>query len=172
MTAAPASQPPTPAVDRATTEAPASAPADALRLGQGAQGGRLGAIYELVGLRTGEHGAFTRAVWELATADQTQGQLEPLWEVVQQRNDQEPKAAGILDGSCHIRLRLADTYAMNFVGSLRLDAPAGAAINGIRILPMEDDSSLVFAVDLAEPAPYTVTVLQAPLRIVLDVYRP
>lgn len=67
---------------------------------------------------------------------------------------------------------MSDTYAMNFVGSMSLDTPATGPVNGVRLLPLADDSSLSFAVDLAEPAPYTVTVLQAPLRIVVDVYRP
>lgn len=166
--------PPTrpPAAAGTNARPPVAAPAEALGLGMPAKGGRLGAIYELTGLRTGEHEGFTRVVWELTTADTARDPSAPLWEAVEQTNDREPRAAGILEGSCHIQLRLADTYAMNFVGSLSLDAAAGGTVNGVRILPMQDDSSLTFAIDLEEPAPYTVTVLQAPLRIVIDVYRP
>lgn len=161
-----------PTAQRPPARPTAAAPAAALRLGMPAQGGRLGAIYELAGLRTGEHEGYTRVVWELTTADEAQNPSAPLWEAVEQTNDREPQVAGILEGSCHIRLRLADTYAMDFVGPLSIDAAAGGIVKGVRVLPMQDDSSLTFAIDLAEPAPYTVTVLQAPLRIVVDVYRP
>lgn len=168
----PTDPPPRPPTDRTLARPTAAAPAAALRLGMPAQGGRLGAIFALAGLRTGEHEGYTRVVWELTTADGAQNPSAPLWEAVEQTNDREPKAAGILEGSCHIRLRLADTYAMDFVGPLSIDAAAGGTVNGVRILPMQDDSSLTFAIDLEEPAPYTVTVLQEPLRIVVDVYRP
>jgi hypothetical protein len=169
----PTEPPPRPPTAQRPPARPTGAvPAAALRLGMSARGGGLGAIYELAGLRTGEHEGYTRVVWELTTADEAQNPSAPLWEAVEQTNDWEPQVAGILEGSCHIRLRLADTYAMDFVGPLSIDAAAGGIVKGVRVLPMQDDSSLTFAIDLAEPAPYTVTVLQAPLRIVVDVYRP
>lgn len=151
----------------------AQPPADALGLGQGTQGGRLGSIYRLQGLRQGEHPGFTRLVWELRADPPATTQTEgPLWEIVEEANRAEPKAAALLEGCCHIRLRLADTYAEDFVGALSLSPAPSGPVRGTRILPMEDDSSLTFAIDLAEPAPYTVTLLQEPLRVVVDVYRP
>lgn len=147
-------------------------PAGALGLGQGAKGGRLGAIYRLEGLRQGEHAGFTRLVWQLSAEPAAKDAEGPLWEIIQEANQAEPKAAALLEGCCHIRLRLADTYAQDYVGALSLSPAPGGPVRGTRLLPMEDDSSLTFAIDLAEAAPYTVTVLQDPLRVVVDVYRP
>lgn len=156
----------------ATATDSSAAPAGALGLGESSRGGRLGGVYRLRALRTGEHDGFTRVVWELSADDEVRAQDAPFWETLEQANRQEPKAAAVLDGCCHIRLRLADTYAMDFAGALNLDTPAGGPVNGVRVLPLEDDSSLTFAIDLPAPAPYTVSVLTAPLRIVIDVYRP
>lgn len=156
----------------ARPDAPNRAPAGALGLGEGTKGGRLGRVYRLEGLRQGEHPGFTRLVWQLATDSPGEDAEGPLWEIVEEVNQAEPKAAALLKGCCHLRLRLADTYAQDFVGALSLDPAPGGPVLGTRLLPMEDDSSLTFAVDLAEPAPYTVTVLQGPLRVVVDLYRP
>jgi hypothetical protein len=172
-TTVPAEPPSAPPVDRPATAADgSSAPAGALGMGQGARGGRLGGVYRLRDLRSGQHDGFTRVVWELSADDGERAQEAPLWEVLQQANEQDPQAVGVLAGRYHIRLRLADTYAMDTAGALSLDTPPGGPVSGVRLLPLADDSSLTFAIDLPAPAPYTVSVLKAPLRIVIDVYRP
>lgn len=162
-----------PPVNQPATAADSSAaPAGALGLGESSRGGQLGGVYRLRALRSGEHDAFTRVVWELSADDEERAQEAPLWEVLEQANSQDPLSAEVLAGSCHIRLRLADTYALDVAGALNLDTPAGGPVSGVRLLPLADDSSLTFAIDLPAPAPYTVSVLTAPLRIVIDVYRP
>lgn len=172
-TTAPTEPPSAPPVNPPVTAANSSAaPAGALGMGQSARGGRLGGVYRLQALRTGEHDGFTRVVWELSADDEERAEEAPLWEVLERANSQDPLSAEVLAGNCHIRLRLADTYAMDVAGALNLDTPAGGPVSGVRLLPLADDSSLTFAIDLPAPAPYTVSVLKAPLRIVIDVYRP
>lgn len=171
-TTEPTEPPTTPPMNRPTAGNSSAAPAGALGMGQSARGGRLGGVYRLRALRSGEHDAFTRVVWELSADDEARADEAPLWEVLEQANNQDPLSAEVLAGSSHIRLRLADTYAMDVAGALNLDTPAGGPVSGVRLLPLADDSSLTFAIDLSAPALYTVSVLKAPLRIVIDVYRP
>jgi len=157
-----------PTVAVATSPAPTDAP-DGF-LGLSAAGGAVGSIYSLTDLRTGEHDGFTRIVWELSQTGST-----PSFTAVERSNTTEPPAGGSVAGAARIEVLLVDTSAMGIAGKLPLATPDSPVVQGVSIGLTEDDSRLLFAVALAEPARFEIVSLEDPAaatRLVLDIFHP
>lgn len=151
--------PPTAAADRSPTATgpTAAAPDPASFVGLAVSGGQIGGAYQLVDLRSGEHPGFTRIVWEL----EAEGGGIPRYEAVEE---------AVEGGGARIALSISDLYGYAFVGSLSADTPESAIVRGLRPTQSGDDALMRFEVELARPARFTLSALEAPLRLVLDVH--
>ena len=140
-------------------------------LGQKVSGGS-GGISDLLELRSGEHDGLTRVVWELAARADLKPGDAPNFSAVEHSNQNAPETVGAkLEGPARIEMVLQDVYGYDFLGTMSLDTPASSVMRGLRLLRVEDDATLAFAIDLNRPARYSVTILDDPPRIVLDIYQ-
>jgi len=121
-----------------------------------ATAGAVGGQYDLLAVRVGLHEGFTRVVWELAQAEGTPHVVAEVDEV---------------DGHWQVIVELADVYAMEAPQALEPEeGPAGGIVTSVRSLPVRDDALLAFVVGLRGPARIALTTLEAPARVVVDVY--
>lgn len=157
----PSAAPPTlaPPSAAAPTGAPPTAvgalPPAAGLIGKRLAGGVLGAGYHLAAIRTGEHDGFTRVVWEM---DEAAG--APRWSALLRRD---------VEGTAVIDITLADVVAVDKPGAMAAQAVQSPVVDSVRPRRLEDDAVLAFAIRLARPAGYAVTLLEAPVRVVVDV---
>lgn len=143
----------------------AAAPADGTALpspnallGRRLEGGALGGTYRLVEVRTGRHPGFTRIVWAMEEA-----QGAPRWSTLM-RDD--------VEGTAVIDVLLSDTAAVEHPEALAAQAVDSPVVDSVQPRRIADDAMLAFSVRLARPAGYTVTLLQSPVRVVIDVADP
>lgn len=124
-------------------------------LGRRLTGGVLGAAYHLAAIRTGEHDGFTRVVWEM---DEAAG--APRWTALLRRD---------VEGTAVIDVTLADIVAVEKPGAMAAQAVQSPVVDSVQPRRMADDAVVAFAIRLARPAGYAVTLLEAPVRVVVDV---
>lgn len=135
---------------------PAAAfPNAALLIGKRLEGGAIGAIFHLDDVRTGEHPGYTRIVWAM---DEDAG--TPRWTTLLRRD---------VEGTAVIDVALYDVSAFAKPETLDAQSPQSPIVDSIRQQRVADDAELRFAVRLARPAGYRVTVIDGPVRVVLDV---
>lgn len=144
----------------AATAAPVPSPDDGLPgaaavLGKRLEGGAVGGTYHLDDVRTGRHEGFTRVVWAMAEAEGT-----PHWTALLRRD---------VEGTAVIEITLADVMAIEKPAELSAQAVDSPIVDRLEPRRVADDAVLGFSVRLAQPAGYRVTVLEAPVRVVLDI---
>ena len=133
-------------------------------IGTRAAGGRIGAIYELVRIRTGVHdgGARVRVVLELS------GDGIPLYEVVERSTTSTPPGAD-LSGAAYLDLVLHDVYARVLETQLPLAVLNSPPVTRVAILPFDDDAMLRLGIGLERPARFEIIELGSPSRLVIDI---
>lgn len=84
-----------------------------------------------------------------------------------------PRWAALLrrdvEGTAMIDLTLADVSAVDKPAEVAAQAVDSPIVDSVQPRRVPDDAVLAFRVRLAHPAGYRITVLEAPVRIVLDV---
>ncbi|MCC7020013.1 MAG: hypothetical protein IT332_09680 [Ardenticatenales bacterium] len=133
----------------------AAFPNAAILIGKRLEGGAIGSIFHLDDVRTGEHPGYTRIVWAM---DEEAG--APRWTTLLRRD---------VEGTAVIDVALYDVSAFAKPETLDAQSPQSPIVDSIRQQRVADDAELRFAVRLARPAGYRVTVIDGPVRVVLDV---
>lgn len=142
-------------------------------LGRSVEGGSIGDIWRLVDTRLGRHDGFTRIVWEWQ-ADAG----APQW-IVTERGGGAPfpqtQPPGALAGDTWLEVVFSDVIAMEAPQAVApKPSPGGPIVSGVAMLvpPPADqgDDRMSFVVGLTGPARFTAMTLDAPSRLVLDVY--
>lgn len=155
---------PRPASPVAATASPAASaapspdadlPDAAAMLDKRLAGGAIGGTYHLDDVRTGDHAGFTRVVWAM-----TEAEGSPRWTALLRRD---------VEGTAVIEVTLADVMAIDKPAELSAQAVDSPIIDRVEPRRVADDAVLGFSIRLAHPAGYRVTVLEAPVRVVLDV---
>lgn len=158
-TGRPSARPPT---VRATSRSPLQQPtlagalpsADEL-LGKPLVGGTLGPSFHLAAIRSGEHDGYTRIVWEM---DEAAG--APRWSALLRRD---------VEGTAVIDITLSDVVAIQQPDAMAAQAVQSPVVDSVQPRRIQDDAVVGFAIRLARPAGYAVTLLEAPVRVVVDV---
>jgi hypothetical protein len=131
-------------------------------------------IAVLSSVRVGVHEGYDRVVWEFSEGDRPRVRVEYV-DQPRQPGSGEPVAVA---GDAHLRLmaefatdRGAELYASDaegYDGPQRVDGAGTAAVAEVVALG-DFEANLQWAVGLDRQRPFRVTVLEAPLRIVVDV---
>ncbi|MEO8084953.1 MAG: hypothetical protein ABI780_14110 [Ardenticatenales bacterium] len=158
-TSRPSEPPPT---VRATVRSPLQQPTIAVDLPSADElldkplvGGKLGPSFHLAAIRTGEHDGYTRIVWEM---DETAG--APRWSALLRRD---------VEGTAVIDITLSDVVAIQRPDAMAAQAVQSPVVDSVQPRRIQDDAVVGFAIRLARPAGYAVTLLEAPVRVVVDV---
>ncbi|MFQ6058050.1 MAG: hypothetical protein ACE5MB_04105 [Anaerolineae bacterium] len=144
-------------------------------IGVSHEGGTLGDIWHLADIRMGLHPNRVRVVWEMQEARAS----APHFTVVEVDNALTPFPSGpggqtTYDpswGQARLDIVVSDLYAIGFPLQERLPlvAPENPVVTRVGLYPTYDDALMGFSIGLKHPAPYEVTTLTEPVRIVIDV---
>lgn len=144
------------AVPSGTAGTPGTSFPDAVLLvGRRLEGGALGRTYHLDDVRTGEHPGFTRIVWAM---DEVAG--GPRWTTLLRLD---------VEGTAVIDVVLSDVTAIAKPETLAAQSPQSPIVDSVQPQRVADDAALHFAIRLSRPTGYRVTVLEDPVRVVVDV---
>ncbi len=136
------------------------------------EGGTLGTIWSLAGLRHGEHADRFRVVLEL----EEPGTTVPRY-TAELANESTQPFPGVRDpdwGTVRIDLVVSDLYAYDYPLGERLPISVAdnPVVNAITRFPIFDDALLGFSIWLDAPARFEVHELTEPVRLVVDVIYP
>ncbi len=126
------------------------------QLGQQFEGGERGSFYRLADVRTGRHPGYTRIVWAM---EENEG--APHWTALMRAT---AWGTAVIDVAISDATPIDDPERFAFQA---VRGPAGPVLDVVQERVADD--MVVFAVTLAEPAAYSVRLLQQPVRVVIDV---
>lgn len=128
------------------------------------EGGELGTIFNLADVRVGRHDGYTRIVWEMEEAEG-----RPYHRVVTRvREDGSPVQPF---GRHWLEVSISDVYAWTRPELLESRTVAlDGAVTVLQQLMIGDDAIYSVGVGLAGPIRFELSLLEEPVRLVLDVF--
>lgn len=128
------------------------------------EGGEIGTIFNLADVRVGRHDGYTRIVWEMEEAEG-----RPYHRVV--TRVREDGSAVQPFGRHWLEVSISDVYAWTRPELLESRTVAlDGAVTVLQQLMIGDDAIYAVGVGLAGPVRFEVSLLESPVRLVLDVF--